>query len=47
VITAGGGVELDALLDVTDPARQYRVAGRTTGLDLTAFVTEAPEDAHR
>jgi autotransporter translocation and assembly factor TamB len=43
VITAGGGVELDALLDVTDPARQYRVAGRTTGLDLTAFVTEAPE----
>ncbi len=43
VVTAGGGVELDALVDATDPGREYRVGGRTEALDLTAFVTAAPE----
>lgn len=41
--TEGGRVEVTARLDVTDPARGYRVAGSTEGLRLDALLAQAPE----
>ncbi len=41
--TEGGPVQVAARLDVTDPARGYRVAGSTEALRLDALLADAPE----
>ncbi|CAN5733104.1 hypothetical protein BH23GEM11_BH23GEM11_00770 [soil metagenome] len=41
--TAGGPLQVMAQLDVTDPARGYRLEGVTAGLELDAFLRTAPE----
>jgi autotransporter translocation and assembly factor TamB len=43
VETAGGPVTLVARLDATDPARSYRLQGEVEGLELGAFLRQAPE----